>query len=239
MKKTFALLMAASMSFASLVPAFAASQNLIQTEILCDDVNIALNVEEEIERAMNGITDIKLPQDNEKDFVKAFIADEYGNKADVPVEIYTTTRKISSLQNVSLEDGNSEIYATTAVAVLASKDKSDTNSKNKYHVTAYATIYWRDNFGTKNEFLSASGGWDPDVDPDTGRKPSLSNATVTLEGKTDARDQDNKTFQYSTTTFEIPSSSFNFKHTSYILRTSIDVNSKDTLKLIVETGLFT
>lgn len=52
-------------------------------------------------------------------------------------------------------------------------------------------------------------------------------------------DINKKNFYYSTTIFEIPSSSLNFKCSYYIFRTSIDVHSKDTLKLIVETRFFT
>ena len=133
-----------------------------------------------------------------------------------------------------------KVYATTAVATTAlSEDKSDSNLKNKYFVTAYGTIYWRDNVGPDNEFLGASGGWDRDRDPDTGFLPALSNAKVDMQGQHGAGTYVHKLFYPTTYQFNIDKSQFNYVKYSFWFDSTITVDGSNTLSLHVSTGLLT
>lgn len=194
---------------------------------------MSIDIEQEINRALNGKTDLAL---NAAVPAQAFLVNEDGMKE--TVEVYTTTRKLEN--PIMLEASVSEpVYATTTVAVLAmSEDKSDTDSNNDYYVTAYGTIYWRDNFGTDNEFLGALGGWKRDKDPDTGTYPQLTNAKVKLTGITYASDFVAELFYPSSTTYNISASQFEYVRRSYWLDADITVNGSNVLQLRVTTSIF-
>ena len=210
------------------------NESNIEGKIYVDGVDITVDVEEEITRAIEGITDLQIPDSKSPIAVVSGELDEQ-----CLIETYTTTRMIQAPYNNAYMAGENEpIYATTSVAVL-SKDKSDSGSKNKNYVTAYATVYWRDNLGIGNEFLGASGGWDLDTDPSTGRKPSLSNRRVTLEAYLDASNYVDDTFTPSGNTFEYSEDDFDYMGFILSVDTSVKINSDSTLTLHVASGLLT
>lgn len=200
-----------------------------------DGVDVTVDIDEEINRALNGITDLKVLQKDLNELVSANIIDENGNAA--PAEVYSTTREIKLPKESELTNDSSKIYATTSISTFAT-NKSDTDSANKYYVTAYGTIYWKDNRGTKNEFISASGGWSTDVDPSTKKKPSLSNILVTMEGYNSASETKIVHF-YPGKTFTLSKSDFNYTYFKFSLHTYVTVNSKHKLELHGSTSMFT
>lgn len=227
-KRLCSILTIVALSFSLVVPAFAAYD-----EISYEGNNfLSIDVNEEVERALNGETDLEIDVP-----VRAVLELEDGTQENV--QVYTTTRELSVPVTRAMSDSE-KVYATTAVAVATlSSDKSDSNSKNNYYVTAYGTIYWRDNFGPNNEFLGASGGWDSDKNLDTGKYPTLSNAKVKMQGQSDARSYVYKWFYPTTTTFSISESSFDYNRWSFWFDSTITVDGKNTLTLMVSTGLLT
>lgn len=108
-----------------------------------------------------------------------------------------------------------------------------------YYVTAYGTVYWRDNLGVNNEFLGASGGWDSDINPATNKKPTLSNKSATIHGQSYARDYVYKQITPTGMTYSISKSSFNYKRWEFWLTSAVTVNGKDKLNLKVSTRFLT
>lgn len=197
--------------------AFAAENSLPSKRIVVDGVDITIDIEEEIYRAKMGITDIDMPG------VLSVLNDCND------VQLYTTTRKLGNMKS-----GNEQIYATTSVAIMPlANEKSNTDSVNDYYVTAYGTLYWRDNFGPQNDFLGASGGWDCDVNPKTNKKPSLSGREVRLEASTSSRDGVSKTFRYSSNTFEIDESDFDYTRLFFAMYTNVTIDSTNELQLLI------
>lgn len=206
------------------------STPIAQEKIYVDGVDITVNYNEEISRAIDGKTDLPTSYSNTP------IAVVSGDFEAQSVDTYTTTRKI---QVQSIEDSISEpIYATTSVAVL-SNEKSDSDSVNAHYVTAYITVYWRDNLGPKNDFLGASGGWDVDVDPNTGKKPSLSNRKVTLNAYYDASNWIRKPFACYSNTFNYSESDFDYSALLLMVETYVDIGADDSLEFSVSSGILT
>lgn len=208
----------------------------VENRVYVNGVDITVNIEEEIERAKNHITDVEIDLDSVPGgivFTKEAVT---GEETACVMETYTTTREIS------LPDygGDNKIYATTNVSVLAS-DKSDTSTETLYYVTATATIYWRDNLGIYNDFLGASGTWVAATDPSTGRKSTISNRKVKLRGiqfqsstETKANDEP------SINSFTIPASALDDGYWAYEIQTTATITSpsgdKDTLVCHASTG---
>lgn len=136
-----ALVLALVLSLSLCIPAFAAET--ASTAPL--EEWAAIDIDEEIERALNGITDTDIP-DELQGIASAAVLDDNGNEVDVPVEVYVTTRKLTPSENVSdifvVSGGQAERteYVTTAVAVMSTA-KSDTSTDTKENVTATLTIH--------------------------------------------------------------------------------------------------
>ena len=225
MKKMLSLVIVFALVMMTATTAFAKDSNA--------DV-FSVNVDEEIYNALNGITDLEV---NDPSFAKAVFEKEDGTQE--ILQVYTTTKELDIPATLSANN-TGKVYATTAVATTAlSEDKSDSNLKNKYFVTAYGTIYWRDNVGPDNEFLGASGGWDRDRDPDTGFLPALSNAKVDMQGQHGAGTYVHKLFYPTTYQFNIDKSQFNYVKYSIWFDSTITVDGSNTLSLHVSTGLLT
>ena len=215
-----------ALCFSLRIPTYAAS---VETE--CEWLSV--DIDAEIARALNGEADIEF---DASDLAEAVI-----ERADGTVEnatVYVTTRALPVPMSVN-DDIAGTVYATTPVVTTASSDKSDTNSKNDYYVTAYATIYWKDNLGPSNEFLGASGGWDCDINPNTGNVPTLSDRKVKMNGQSNARDPVYQYFYPTSDTFNIDQASFNYTRLKFWLISTVTVDGTDTLTLRVDTGLFT
>lgn len=224
MKKFLSIVLCLTIIMSLSATAFATESAMQTGQILVDGVDITIDIDEEISRAKKGITDIDTPSM----MVASSDCDD--------VQLYTTTRRIEHPKSNSGE----QLYATTSVAVMPlANEKTDSNSVNANYVTAYGTIYWRDNFGPDNDFLGASGGWDADVNPDTNKKPALSKRSVKLEAGTDARDGVEKTFNFSSNTFEIKESDFDYTRLFLTMRTYVTIDSKNKLTLIVQSSPFT
>lgn len=131
-------------------------------------MDVTVDVEEEIQRAISGITD--LPIANTLELMTLFME---GNDE---IDAYTTTRRID------VPNTNGEVYATITFAIWGSEEKVETGVENSNYVTAYGTLYWIDHLGSENEFIKASGGWNVDVNPSTGKKAMLSNRRIELYG---------------------------------------------------------
>lgn len=112
----------------------------------------SIKIEEEIYRAQNGITDVIIIPEEIKEQMSAYIINSNGDK--VEAEIKATIRKLGSIT----KDGKrGTMYTLTAVTT--GKEKTDSDKITKRGVTAYASLTWIDNFGSKNELVSVSGGW--------------------------------------------------------------------------------
>lgn len=201
----------------------------------CDEIYPLVNINDEICRALNSETDLRIANTGEASIEKSDGSKEL-------VKVYTTTRAIEMPMVMTVDDAsNGQIYATTTVATFAlSNEKTDSNSVNDYYVTAYGTVYWRDNLGTVNEFLGASGGWRCDKDPNTDKIPKLSDAKVKMQGQGNARDYISKWFRnLSTTGFTIKESDFDYTRFSFWFDSYVTINGEDTLKLTVGTSILT
>lgn len=221
-----------SISFLS-VSALATSPSDVNThqKVYFNGTDITVNPEEEISRAIAGISD---PVQNAPVIDISASFEELAATGDFTVSKYVTTREIQ----IPVINSREKIYATTGVAVL-SNEKTETDSKVQNYVTAYATLYWQDNPGIVNNFLGASGGWDVDRDPTTGKTATLSNRTVNLEWYYDASHRGDKDFFFSTNTFNISKSSFNFSAFSFAVNTSVKLSTSTLpLKLSVLTSFF-
>lgn len=231
------------------VSAFAANINdteEVTERVFVNGVDVTINVDEEIARAINGITDINV-SDMDAPLVVA-VASTSDNS--MPVEVYSTTRKINlpiSSTAVATNQSNSvnaesTIYATTSVALLAAtgEEKSDDNSENERYVTAYGTIYWRDNFGMGNDFLGASGGWKRDINPNTNQYPTLSSEkSILLVGQTDARDRVHEWFYTTGMSFYISEDDFDYTRHLFWFDSTVEIDGEYDFTLNVSTSMFT
>lgn len=204
-------------------------------KVYFNGTDITVNPEEEISRAIAGISD---PVQNIPVIDISASFEELAATGDFTVSKYVTTREIQMPTTFSVTNSGEKIYATTGVAVL-SNEKTETDSKVQNYVTAYATLYWRDNMGLVNDFLGASGGWDVDRDPTTGKTATLSNRSVNLEWYFDASNRGDKDFSFSTNTFNISESSFDYSAWKFAVHTSAKLSTSTLpLKLSVLTSYF-
>lgn len=112
----------------------------------------SIDVQSEIYRAENGITDLAL-SDEQLSAVQAVLIDENGNEQ--PVDVDVTVRNLGDVRTRSGEGGT--MYALTAVAGTS---KDSYNDNYLWNCKAYGTIYWIDNLGTNNVMTAVDGGWE-------------------------------------------------------------------------------
>lgn len=201
-----------------------------------------IDIETEITRALKGETD--LPTNQAHCTVNAFTVDQYGNKQGVDVDVYVTTRKLTQANDASAYAVNrpeSATYATTAVAVLSSKDKSDSNITTMEYVTATMTLFWRDVFGIDNEFMGLSGSWTIATNPVTHKKATLSQRAVTLRGYGLTSNSYGSVHRIRPTTnlFEISDQEYADGYFGYEARSEVKINGTEWLVLEVSTGSVT
>jgi len=203
------------------LPVYAVNEDTVLKEA-CEHINI----NHEIERALNGITDV----DSEEIMAKAvaFAACKDGTKNMLPVDVYVTTRKIAEIParkctlDVQEEAKANTVYATTAVAVVSS-NKSVTDSKEKSHVTATITLYWTDNFGIYNELESVTGGWKVAFNPSTKEYPYLTNRSVYLyANQIDVGPRDKRISVFSNE-FEISGDVMPSRYISYSAESHVEI----------------
>jgi len=158
MKKKFLCAVLSIVCIFTLVSAaFAAESGASSNRVIYKGVDITVDVEEEIFRAMNGITDVEP-------------LETYSLESDGASDnTYKTVRKIGDIAG----DGSC-VYATTTVKTSERIDNMD-------YVTAHGVIYWVDNLGPSNNLVAVSGGWDVDQRPD-GSYPRLSRRYLTVSG---------------------------------------------------------
>ena len=226
MKKSISALLFIVMLLTLIPPAYAvAPAEMAATDTpqaIVDGIDITVDIEEEIQRAISGITDLESPPN------EITINSPEGTI----VETYTTTREIklptSTYSSVSKEYTTApKIYATTSVALL-STEKTSSDINNKDYVTAYGTIYWRDNAGMFNDFIKASGGWKTDINPNTGKAPTLSKRSVTMRAYLDASNDKYKTFGISSNSWTIYRSSFSYSAWIFHAKMSVTINNSAT-----------
>lgn len=227
MKKILSLLLCGAMVMSLSTNVLAAREEELSlmdsSPVIINGVDITVDVEEEMQRAISGITD--LPTANTPEVMMLSMEEDNG------VDTYTTTRRID-VPNI---DG--EVYATTTFAIWDSEEKVETGTKNSNYVTAYGTLYWIDHFGPENEFVKASGGWSVDVNPSTGKKATLSNRRIELYGQNSVSDRIPKSFKITGNTFTIDRTMMLDKKQTYSLTTKVTINASITLKLMVQTSI--
>lgn len=178
-----------------------------------------IDLNEEINRALDGITDLETTE------FAASVA------ASIPVDVYVTTRALTSSQTRSVysafgsEDNQSNVYATTSVAVLSSDDneKEVTDSEAKKYVTATITIYWRDNAGLCNDFLGASGGWTIAKNPTTNTYPYLADRGVYLRATQATQSSFGESYAISNDTFYIDADKMPVGYWSYSITSTVTI----------------
>lgn len=227
-KRIIHVVMAFVMLFAMAVPASA--NNAIPDK---ECVPFSINVDEEIERALNGETDLELDADIS---AAAWLEDKDGTPEDV--EVFVTTREFSSARSV---DDGIKRYATTVVA--RAKVKSEVNSRELDYVTGTVTLYWIDNPGIENELVSVSGSWNIATNPNTGAKATLSEKKVEIIGKFALGGQqvnfvnevsdDDYDFEFDSPKVDIPGPGY----TGYIATSNAKINGSKTLSVRVETSI--
>lgn len=113
----------------------------------------SINVDEEIFRAENGLTDVLISEKIKKQ-ISAYTtcADGSRKKADVKATI-------RNLGTITKDGTTGTMYTLTAVT--NGRQTSDSGEETLHKVKAFATVTWIDNLGTENELVSVSGGWDP------------------------------------------------------------------------------
>lgn len=244
MKKTLHILLAFAMLFSLTTTAFAASSPLAMVApasadnaVLNDEYSPALiNIDEEIERALNGDTDLEIDADS---IASAWLEDEDGNKQDV--EFLVTTRELPTTKAIN---GGKKFYATTVVA--GAKVKPETNSDELNGVTGTVTLYWIDNLGVGNELVSVNGSWKIVKDPNTGIIATLSKKHVVIFGKYALGGEQ----QEYTQNISDNSYSFNIEATKDIILpgytlysatsyATLNGNPKTVLKVEAKTSIFT
>ena len=229
MKRLLSALIVAVLIGSLGVPAFAVYEipNVAEEDYLSVDIDV------EIERALNGETDIEI---DTTDFAEAVLVRADGTKEDVAV--YTTTKVLPVPLTIDVDGDVGCVYATTAVAALPATDKTDISDKELEYVTAVLTLYWTDVLGTANNFRGLSGSWTVATNPDTGKKATLSKRYVTVKGSgPTARDEGEIYRIYpSSNTFEIKDSDYEDGWWAYWGYSEVLINSKDWLTLKVSSG---
>lgn len=171
-KRALSAILAIVCIFSLMTVAFADDSVTASDRVIYNGVDITVDIDEEISRALNGITDVEAQ-------ATCSLSDDSSDNS-----TYTTTRRIGSVDGT-----DSCVYATTSVKRCA------TNSSAKGYVTAFGTIYWVDNFGTANNLVSISGGWKFDEKPN-GTYARLTGKHIFVKGTSDARHQRTHTFDY-------------------------------------------
>lgn len=126
-----------------------------------DNMQHDIDIKEEINRALNGISDIPVSQEL-KDKVTATVINSNGEEMDA--EVYYTIREIPNYtRTFSVQNAGTQ-YVMTAFARSKQKVSDDDarSGKDGLDAYAYASLYWTDNFGNNNTLDSVSGGWDVD-----------------------------------------------------------------------------
>lgn len=224
MKRFLSVLVASVLCCSLGVPAFAVSE----ISDVAAEHYLSVDINEEIERALNGETDIEI---DTTDFAEAVLERADGTKENV--DVYTTTRVLPVPMSFNAEG---RVYATTAVASLHAKDKSDVNTGNKEYVTATITLFWTDVFGPANNFRGVSGSWTVATNPDTGKEATLSNRSVALQGSGIGNQGDVYRIYPTSNTFEIKDSAYEDGWTAYTALSKVTINSKETLSVEVSSG---
>lgn len=232
MKKFISLLLALALVSSLSITAFARET---ETGAVSESWE-TLDIDEEIDRALNGVTDVTIPADMQG-VASAYVADVDGNKLDVPVDVYVTTRKLetpkSGLEKAGVDVQEEVVYATTAVAVMAT-DKMDTSTGRKANVRGSLSILWTDVFGVQNNFRGLSGGWTID----SGTTATLSNRMFSLKGTgpTAAEGPVLKFQGFIEDTFNLGPGSYENGWTSYLGHSEVLVGGAGWLVLNVSTG---
>ena len=121
-----------------------------------DNMQHDIDIKEEINRALNGISDIPVSQEL-KDKVTARLVDSNGEQ--IEVETYYTVREIpNNTRSFSVQNTGTQ-YIMTAVARAKSKEEYDSTRKRGIDVLAYGYLRWTDGFASNNTLDSVSGGW--------------------------------------------------------------------------------
>lgn len=188
-----------------------------------------IDISAEIERAINGETDLEL---DTSDIASARIINEDGTTEDV--DVYVTTRE---LQIGLLADENAPVYATTVVARGTIKSAPGHNYKEC--VTGTLTLYWTDNFGPENAFEGLYGTWTYVNNPETGKPPILSNRKVQVHGGgmpvMGPHDWYNK--DLTTNTFNIPKGVVQDRWTYYVATSWVTINGGPVLEVKAATSI--
>lgn len=151
------LLLTIAMLCSLAVPAYAVTNDAAIIEDLLD----AYTLSERIEDAKEGYVDACVSQEILDSITVGMRDTSAYSTRNSNVDSEPVTYAVKSLGQVS----KGEVYAVTAA------QKTENDSSTLYGVEAWLTVVWIDHFGTQNELVSVSGGWDPgDVE--------LSNRTV-------------------------------------------------------------
>ncbi len=209
------------------VPSFAVRS----TSDMVEGEYFSIDIDEEIERALNGETDIAI---DATDFAEAVLVKSDGTKENV--EVYTTTRSLIVPASIGID---STIYATTVVASLPATDKVADSSGTKEYVTATVTLFWTDVLGLANEFKGATGSWVIGTNPDTGKKASLSKRIVAVRG-TGIGTKGDWYHEYPTSnTFEIKDSAYDDGWWAYEVKSTVTITvdgNASTLTVSASSG---
>lgn len=118
-----------------------------------------VNADIEIERAINGISDIPITKDMKEAVQASYFAE---NENEIPLAVDLTVRKINTPRLFSFDrKSQGTLYALTAVASnTKAKSGSDDLNKNGIVASAYLTVYWIDNLGSNNELTKIEGSWE-------------------------------------------------------------------------------
>ena len=171
MKKRLLSLVLALFMLLSLQPACLAAE--AGEESVSDlGETFCVNQEEEIERALNGITDVPITEEI-RQMVTASVSS--ATRIDEPVEVYYTIRNLG-------ETAEGTVYALTATA---STEKTETGSEQTNYkdvnVRVSGTMYWTDGLGSDNTFDRVTGRWDCyDGSYTTERRVGIGGRTVLL-----------------------------------------------------------
>ncbi|MCI8530279.1 MAG: hypothetical protein HFH82_14205 [Lachnospiraceae bacterium] len=148
-KRLLSGLLAFCLLFSLTSTAFAYQTEDIYTDVTETEIP-SVNLEEEIYRALNGITDVPITEDI-RQMVTASVSSK--ERIDQPVEVYYTVRDLGETQQ-------GRAYALTATAAgwkpeegVAQTDFKDVN------VRVSGTLYWTDGEGSNNTLERITGGW--------------------------------------------------------------------------------